>query len=998
MTLKKLFLIFNILMLLSVSLILAQEPAPLTDEQFQTELAKFKDTNDPTILSDNIQRLTPEQQQTMINEIKQDFWRNWEEEQDQSKKQNVWQNLDPSERANLNQKFGEEYGSVKVSGFDENTNPGSGSVLGNSKVYVQGTDFKAHNKAHPENPITDMTYEKTANGHILKVQRKTGSTTLQVGDNQRGYFFDPESNRLLRVSEEGLPDTNDPLSGRSNGKGDLIIDATKDQIKISMKYVNEDSKEYAKFTTTDGTIVSNFRKPARDNEGERIYELNEASITFNEDGSIDQLSDAYLKKGKNQFFAGKDTQYIGSKEKFEELLKNNNGQIPDKNILVYDPNFEGKNGKKGFLLQNAKGRSFFDDFTPILAESFSNGKIELLQGLKDIDEGKFDTDAVKLLREKVEGIGTKIDNYKDLNKKTGFFDKINAKTSLAEISSTVFDEAFIKSAKKELKDNPTSTKFTNEQLDALGIVLKNSFYQLGLSDISDVSRNALTEQDPELAISLGKQLVAKINTFENSIISQQSLDLNPALSRYQRGFMNAEIGENLAELRVNGGKVFNNDLIIKGSPTGVSIGKLGISNPSSKTFNIDNVNSDFGTNSFTINSDQFGRINIDRRGKENIIFGNTNFYESANRAELYQGAIDRIRSGDRGFLEKVFDSNGEKSIGITLAASGSPIYIGNTKTYVGSEDRQRLIELYNSKDPEDRKRYFAKLGISDYAISMTLNPQSLYGGDGRVSSSITQKAIIQKNSAFRDTMLPKLQTLKAQLETQIDSPVSLSSTSPTNPGLTDIINDFTSISKYSIDEDINSELTRGISGLISEGQTFIQVKNKIIDETIGTIDFISNRIKQQNGNINQITYDGGSGLYELQIDGVTRTSKNPDISPALHAIMPKLLETVGFKSGNIIQDDNGKRLLYPGSTNIHNIKNEIGNIISNPSRLNQVSRGSTQIQQGSQQRTYQYTNQQTGQRTQTTQSAVRYNKNSPRYFGRTGQMKYKRDKAKGLVR
>jgi len=995
---KKIFSILSIILLLSVTLILSQnqEPTPLTEPEFKTELDKFKDNKDISTLHKNIQTLTPDQQKQMIDEIDSDFWRNWEAEKSQSVTQEIWDNLDPAQRDNIMGKFGTEYGNVKMSGFNENTKPGSGSVFGNSKVYFQGSDLELYNKAHPENPITDMTYEKTTDGHILTIKKKTGSATLKVGDNQRGYFFDPDTNKLIRLNEDRLPDDNDPLTGRWNGDGHLTIDATKDKTKISMGFADDKDNEFAQFTTSNGEVISSYRKPGKDNKGEPIEILNTASVTFNEDGSIDQLSNSYLKKDSHQFFTGKDTQYIESKEKFDEFLKLNDGKLPDQNILVYDPNFEGKDGQKGFLLQNAKGRTFFDDFTPILAESFKNGNIKYLQGLKDIKEGKFDTEAVKLMKEKVDGIGPLIESYKKNSQSNNFILNGFALGNLKDISAAVFEESFINPAREILSNDPSSSRFTSEQLDALSTILKNPGYEIALGEISEIAQKAFNERDIDLAKQLGKELVAKINTFENAIISEESIRDSPELSRYERGFMTTQLGGSLAELKVNGGEVYNNDLLIEGSPIGLSIGKLGISDTNSKAFTINDIHSDHGTNDFKITKNQFGRTIVTRQGKNNVIFGNTRYYDTVSRGELLQGIEEKYTPEQRNFfdlfyLEKKFATD------VALRATGSLIYAGQTELSVNPEDQQRLNQLYNSADPEDKLKFFAKLATSDYEMSIDLNSQSFYGGDGRVSSSITQKAFDEKRSNLLNKGLPQLQTLKTELESQKNMPISSGSDPSTNPALTRLFNDVKKIAEYSIEETPNSELNRGITKLINDGQTLIQIRNKIIDETIATVDFIRDRISKQNGDIRRITYDGGSGLYTLTIDGETKFL-NPDIAPLVQAALPLLMETVGIKSGNIIYDNTGTRAFHPGTIDVHNSRTEIGNIVSDPSRLNQITRGSTQIREGQQQRTYQYTNQQTGQRTQTTQSAVRFTKNSPRYFGRNGQTRYERDQKRGLVR
>jgi len=111
---------------------------------------------------------------------------------------------------------------------------------------------------------------------------------------------------------------------------------------------------------------------------------------------------------KHQFFTGEDTDFFDSREAFEKARES----LGDRNILVYDPDFIGKNGKKGFLFMNQKGRTLYEDILSTFESSIERGTFDNARGIVDILQGDLKTEAAKTAIESVEGLKEKVDAYK----------------------------------------------------------------------------------------------------------------------------------------------------------------------------------------------------------------------------------------------------------------------------------------------------------------------------------------------------------------------------------------------------------------------------------------------------------------------------------------------------------------------------------------------------------------------------------------------------------
>ena len=355
--------------------------------------------------------------------------------------------------------------------------------------------------------------------------------------------------------------------------------------------------------------------------------------------------------------------------------------------------------------------------------------------------------------------------------------------------------------------------------------------------------------------------------------------------------------------------------------------------------------------------------------------GNTNYYDSVSRQELLRGIERKYTPGERSFLdlfylEKTFARN------TALKATGSSVFAGQTQSYVEADAHAELTRLFNSGNPEDKLKFFATLADSDYGISIDLNQQSLYVGDRRVSSGITRSAQQEKADKLLLRAVPALDNLKSQLLEYKRG--EFSSISASNSlAFERMFSDVGKIAEIGLKRNSNSELFRSVTNLANRGLSLEQIKNQAIDETIGAIDFLRQSIRDNNGHINNINYDGGSGLYKLTIDGKTRII-DPDFAPLVHMSMPLVIETFGSESGNLVYDSAGSRVFHPGTWQVGNSRDVFDKIIEDPSYLGQIRGGSTQIRQGPADRTYN-----NNQGSSNTYRSRRYGRSNPgRAYGR----------------
>lgn len=927
MNYKKILPIISILIILSISLVLSQE------DPFPDVLSSFQDTNDPTIFSENVKSMTPEQQQEMIDEIKPDFWRNWEGDLDKAKKQQIWENLDQTQRDSFMNKYGEEYGNVKFAGFNEEVWPGDDTIFGNPRAYFRGSDLEAYNKKNPDNPITEVSYEKTENGHILKMTKKDGSITLEVGDNERGYFFDPETNKLTRWNSDRVPDESDPLSGKWNGQGHIKIESTDGKSKITLK--TDNPEEATRFTSFEGTDLSTYQRNGKSNQ---------ALITFNEDGTIDKLSNTYLSRDNHDFFTGEDTKFFGSKDAFEKARES----LGDGNILAYD-------AKEGFLYQKSKGTNFIEDFTPLILESARNGKVKYLEALRDLKDQKYDTPAVKFLRENLEGIDQDIEAYRLGLENLNQLDLVLGKPHpIEELSSRIFDETFIIPAREILDNNPKAAQFTKEQVEGISDILKNRFHQIAVGTISEDIGDVFSEGNQELAQEKSRILLNSLSNFQEGLNSDESL------SRYHQDFMQSQINGNLRELVIDGGKAYIGDeLIVTSSEFGIAIDKNTAATSNHRTFyNIDSINSNNGGSEFRAFSDRFGNPKVTRTGSETVTFGGTGLFGQVSRED--------------GFFANLFEG-------------GTQYSVGTVNTQVERAEYEELLKLYNSGDPKDKTEFYARLADSDYAIDIDL---STYSSSGRVG----QEAAGKKASKIYYEGLPALERLSTELESSVGKPLSLSGEDSKSPN--GILSRVMDISREAVGLPGGSELERSMSNLLSNGESLVSIRDMTIKETERVVQFLENSITSYGGDLRTIKYEGGSGLYQISANGKQHII-DPTLGPLVHTVMPTVLDTMGSSSGNVVYDSSGSRVFHPGTWNVVATTSGIDPTLQGVARdpryieriVNPTTVQQTQITQTPTTRT------QTP--TQTTQ--YRYQKNSPRYFGRTGQMRYKRERAKGWV-
>lgn len=358
---KPLFLITtSILLLITLQLIIATDP--MSNEDFQKKLNQLKETGDLTDISSNIDSLSDAQRTELITEIKNSpkFWTEWNKLNLENKKV-FWKKLNQEQKDSFMSKYGEYLGlpADSINGFNENIGLGEGGIIGNQGIFLNGEDIKEYNSKNKDK-IVSIEYKSEEGKGILVVTKESGASATVIAkevpgekDAKAGYYFDAKTGKFYRLNKnkdgDFIADEKDSLSGKWNGKGHLTIDASGEETKINLDYNRKDGKtnkeDYAEFVTSNKDVYTVFQNPSgeKDKDGNKIYDLNKAEITFDKDGKLKSLSNVYKTwegdgKKWGGFFNG-DWKFFDSEEEYNKLSEEEKAKI---NPLILDE-------KTGFL-------------------------------------------------------------------------------------------------------------------------------------------------------------------------------------------------------------------------------------------------------------------------------------------------------------------------------------------------------------------------------------------------------------------------------------------------------------------------------------------------------------------------------------------------------------------------------------------------------------------------------------------------------------------------
>lgn len=291
----------------------------MTDEDFQKKLNDFKQSGDLKTFTNDFGSLTDAQRLQLIEQIPETkFWEQWTN-LDETVKINFAKSLDSAARNAFMKKLSTKYG-VEFTGFDKNTGFGVGGVIGNAKTYVDAEQIQEFNK-NAKDPIKKIEYKKTGEIDIIKIIKQSGSSLeLKVGKDNPGFYFSPQSNRIHSSSG-----SKNSFVGIWNGNGQLTIDVSSaDQSKISLDYTKKDGlpdlTNYATFTRENGESFSTIQKPSGvDEKGNQLYSLSKAELSFDKEGKLKKITDAYTKTATFGGYFGNDVSIFHTLKDFDDI-------------------------------------------------------------------------------------------------------------------------------------------------------------------------------------------------------------------------------------------------------------------------------------------------------------------------------------------------------------------------------------------------------------------------------------------------------------------------------------------------------------------------------------------------------------------------------------------------------------------------------------------------------------------------------------------------------
>jgi hypothetical protein len=245
---------------------------------------------------------------------------------DAKNKRSLLDDLTDLNRENLIKDYVKEIYGIDFNGFGhESIKLGDDGIIGNAQTYFDLEKISEYNEKNPNNKIKKVDY-KLENGVISTVFTKENGNSLKlnVNEEKKGFYFDPTTNQILNVDENSNPNQKSSHSIQWNGRGNLIVDATKKELKMSLGYSKDEngdiiSNDYATLKLSNGDEYSVYqRKIGTDESGADIYAKNDGSVTLNDQGKPTNLNNIYRKGDWGGFF-GENTQVIHNLDDYNSL-------------------------------------------------------------------------------------------------------------------------------------------------------------------------------------------------------------------------------------------------------------------------------------------------------------------------------------------------------------------------------------------------------------------------------------------------------------------------------------------------------------------------------------------------------------------------------------------------------------------------------------------------------------------------------------------------------
>ena len=281
-------------------------------------------------LIDNLENLSPEQKLEIIESIissdSDKFWNQWKDDLTGKQKRDLLKDLGSEARNKFTKKYGEKYGVIFINLGDENVKFADDNIIGNRQGYFQMDKIEEYNQNNPNNKITTIEYKQDGETSSLIFKKVDGNTLdLTVGKSKRGFYFNPDSGYIGRVGKDGLINKEDQFTGKWNGLGNLKIDATNTEVKMSFDFNRNsqgeanDPRNFPKFSNSEDSY-STFQHPSgKGEDGKTKYDLKSGELTFDENGRLKSANNMYKNKGEKSWggFFGEETAITYNKNAFD---------------------------------------------------------------------------------------------------------------------------------------------------------------------------------------------------------------------------------------------------------------------------------------------------------------------------------------------------------------------------------------------------------------------------------------------------------------------------------------------------------------------------------------------------------------------------------------------------------------------------------------------------------------------------------------------------------
>ena len=281
-------------------------------------------------LINDLENLSVEQREKILSYITSestDFWKQWKKLTGKQKT-NLFKELPKEQRISFFEKYGNSFDppiNLKSLG-DEAILFVDNNIIGNSKGYFQMDKIEEYNQNNPNNKIVSIEYKKEGEISSLIFKKAGGNTLdLTVGKSERGFYFNPDSGFIGRVGTDGKINQKDPFTGKWNGLGNLKIDATGAEVKMSFDFNRNskgeanDPRNFPKFSNSEDSY-STFRHPSgKGEDGKTKYDLKPGELIFDENGRLKSANNMYKNKGEESWggFFGEETAITYNDEDFK---------------------------------------------------------------------------------------------------------------------------------------------------------------------------------------------------------------------------------------------------------------------------------------------------------------------------------------------------------------------------------------------------------------------------------------------------------------------------------------------------------------------------------------------------------------------------------------------------------------------------------------------------------------------------------------------------------